>query len=451
MQDGSDRPLAYASRVLKTAEKRYAQIEREGLAIIFGLSKFNQDLYGNHFYLETDNKALTYVFNPSKGIPEFSANRVRRWATILANYNYQISYVKSSLNKADFLSRLPVDNPDENWADVDPNYIYYFSNVTKQDKILSKILNFVKDGRWPSYAYKENDYKYFASKRFELSIESNALLWNHRVIVPTKLRSKLLNKLHESHLGIVKMKSTARSYFWWPKIDRDIENYIKNCESCKMNQPNPPRSVLSPWPWPEKPWQRIHLDFAGPLRNTMYLIIVDAHSKWLEVLTMKSTTSEMTRETFARFGLPEVVVSDQGTQFKSNQFQTFLAKNGIIYIDGPARHAQSNGQAESSVKVIKTALKKLIQDNFNDTDYALSKFLFDYRNSIHSTTGVTPSELMFRHKIRSQFRSILPPCSPVVKEKVKCSQLKQKSCFKGQRTVCFVPGERVLVRKFSEK
>lgn len=153
------------------------------------------------------------------------------------------------MNKADFLSRLPVDNPDENWTDVDPNYIYYFSNVeekiieftdivrvTKQDKILSKILNFVKDGRWPSYAYKENDYKYVASKRFELSIESNALLWNHRVVVPTKLRSKLLNKLHESHLGIVKLKPTARSYFWWPKIDRDIENYIKNCESCKMNR-----------------------------------------------------------------------------------------------------------------------------------------------------------------------------------------------------------------------
>lgn len=90
LPDGKERPIAYASQILTVAEQNYGQVEREGLAIVFGLCKFNQYLYGREFILVCDNKPLVAIFNPQKGIPQFSANRLRRWAVILSNYRYKI-------------------------------------------------------------------------------------------------------------------------------------------------------------------------------------------------------------------------------------------------------------------------------------------------------------------------------------------------------------------------
>ncbi len=132
-------------------------------------------------------------------------------------------------------------------------------------------------------------------------------MWGIRVIVPTSLQSTLLTSLHENHPGITKM---TRSYFWWNGMDKAIETQAK---SCAAGQNSPSVAPLHPWAWPETPWKRIHIDFAGPFLGKMFLIIVDAHSKWPEVA---ATTSQVTIEAlfalFTRYGLPEQVVSDNG-------------------------------------------------------------------------------------------------------------------------------------------
>ena len=116
----------------------------------------------------------------------------------------------------------------------------------------------------------------------------------HRVVIPVKFRNQVLTELHEGHLGIVKRKSLARGYIWWPKIDKDVEHLAKSCPGCQLQQNEAGKAPVHSWEWPATPWQRIHVDFAGPFLGRMFLIIVDAHSKWPEVEIMTSTTSTQT-------------------------------------------------------------------------------------------------------------------------------------------------------------
>ena len=120
------------------------------------------------------------------------------------------------------------------------------------------------------------------------------------------------------------MKSVACGLFWWPRLDHDIEMAVKQCRICQQVQPLPPSAPLWPWSWPIQPWSRLHVDFAGPVEGKILLVVVDAHSKWIEVLPMGTATSWTTiqqlRQLFARFGLPSSIVSDNGPQFVSTEF-----------------------------------------------------------------------------------------------------------------------------------
>ena len=153
------------------------------------------------------------------------------------------------------------------------------------------------------------------------------------MLVPDKLRAKLLKELHSDHPGIIRMKSVARSYFWWPGLDKAIEELAKSCQSCQAFKHAPAAAPLHPWVWPTKPWQRVHVDFAGPFQGSMLLVAVDAHSKWPEVFTMTSTTAEKTievlRHLFAAYGIPEQIVTDNSPQFTAEEFATFMKRNGV--------------------------------------------------------------------------------------------------------------------------
>ena len=117
------------------------------------------------------------------------------------------------------------------------------------------------------------------------------------------------------------MKALARSHVWWPGLDREIEDLAKSCLPCQSIKQTPAVAPLHPWIWPTKPWQRVHVDFAGPFLGRMFFIAVDAHSKWPEVFKMTTTTVAKTivvlRHQFASYGLPEQIVSDNGPQFSS--------------------------------------------------------------------------------------------------------------------------------------
>lgn len=432
--DNSERPIAYASRTLSKSEQMYSQIDKEALSLVFGVQKFNQYLWGRHFTLCTDHKPLLSIFGSKTGLPAFAASRLQRYALYLSGYDFDICYVKSHLHgNADALSRLPLNlsstvNEDDNTVnDYHGTYLHClseakiplnFEDVKKEintDSVLGKILNYVMYG-WSDKCPDELFRPYFQRKD-EISVENGVLLWGYRVIIPDKFRKMLLDELHSGHLGIVKMKQLARSYFWWPAINNDIENIANSCSSCLLEKQNPSKTILHVWNYPEGPWSRIHVDFLGPFKSKMYLIVVDAYTKWLEVLEVSSTCASQTinhlRQVFARFGLPKLLVSDNGPPFTSSDFKHFLSMNGIKHSLIAPYHPQTKGLAENSVKLIKSKLKCASLDNEN-FDIALSRLLFSYRTSVHASTGETPAKLMFNRSFRTRFDLLRPDLRSVV-------------------------------------
>ena len=222
--DDSLLPVAYASRILTSAEQNYSQIERESLAIVFGVTKFRQYLLGRHFTLFTDLKPLITLMGEHKPVPQLASARIKRWSLLLAAYNYTIEFIPGKQNVyADFLSRRPIDADPSHDEQVTVNVMFIegdqFVNAsmvareTKKDSVLSKVLHFTQHG-WPEKP--EPLFQPYHNKRLELTQEDGILLWNSRVVIPEVLRTILLKDLHAEHLGMVKMKQLARKYLWWP-------------------------------------------------------------------------------------------------------------------------------------------------------------------------------------------------------------------------------------------
>ena len=371
--DGVDRPVLFASRSLTASERNYSQLDKEALALIFALKKFHFYIYGTKFRLVTDHKPLLGIFSADKCIPVMASGRIQRWALMMQAYKFDLVHTSGkNLGPADALSRLPVGTiPNESipvpaeWVNLveflesTPINAKLIAKWTATDPILSRVFNCCKDG-WP--ATVDTNLLPFKNRHLELSLQNGCILWSNRVVIPSKARAQLLNELHAEHMGSTKMKELARGYFWWPGLDSDIESLSKSCSTCLENRNMPPKSPLHPWDWPNIPWYRIHVDYAGPMNGMYYLVVVDAHSKWVEIFptsTINSnTTISILRSCFARLGLPVVLVSDNATNFASSEFKDFMSLNGIRHIFSAPFKPSTNGLAENMVKTFKAAMAK---------------------------------------------------------------------------------------------
>ncbi|XP_061717584.1 uncharacterized protein K02A2.6-like [Cydia pomonella] len=452
-----ERPVAYASRTLTSAERGYAQIDREALALVYGIRKFHQYLYGRKFILRTDHKPLTYIFGDKVGVPVMAASRLQRWAILLSGYNYEIEYVPSSKNCADALSRLPQgghdqkQNPEVTYLNFVEDFLpvtnEQVKSATSRDVTLSRVLAYVQSG-WPT-SCQDEEIKPFLLRRHEMYVDRGCLMWGYRVVVPTILREAVLKQLHVSHMGIVKTKALARSYVWWPNIDADVEALCRQCETCAAEAPAPAHAPPSPWPYSTHVWSRLHVDFLGPFKGKTFLVLIDSSSKWLEIFEMARTTAGAVitelRATFARFGLPRELVSDQGPPFTSNEFKHFLETNGIKQSFSPTYHPASNGAAENAVKLCKRAISKAFRDR-TDVDAALQTYLMTYRNSIHSTTGESPAMLLQRRSLRS--RLDLLRSESALEKRVGAAQQRQVENAGGTQRH-FRPGDAVWARDYT--
>ena len=170
-----------------------------------------------------------------------------------------------------------------------------FANSTRTNPVLSKFLHSVKTG-WPESVVTE--LHPFFNRRNELTVEKECELWGTRVIVPVDLQPKIMSLLDEMHASMVKMKVLARSYVWWPNLDKDIEDCTKNCESCQRNHNEEQRTPLHPLEYPTQPWQWIHIDFAGPFQEFMWLIVVDTKVIEMRTVIAQRTIQEL-RQIFA--------------------------------------------------------------------------------------------------------------------------------------------------------
>lgn len=456
MPEGVEKPIGFVSRTLTAAEKNYSQLDKEGLGVIFGVQKFHNYIYGRHFTICTDHKPLITLLNEMKAVPQMASPRIQRWAVTLRAYEYTIQYKPGKDHgNADAFSRLPLpESPPAGMTedrvllmdhlDMPPVTASQIRAWIGKDPVLARVREYVLRG-WPAQVH-ETEMRPFFSRKDELSVLDGCILWAARVVIPKPGRVQILNQLHQAHPGSTRMKGLARSYVWWPKIDEDIEMQIKTCETCQIHQKAPAQAPLHPWEWPDKPWRRLHIDYAGPFLGKMFLVIIDAHSKWIDVYPSNTSTASVTieklRHSFSTHGLPETIVSDNGTAFLSSEFQGFMKANGISHVTTAPYHPASNGLAERAVQTVKEYLKKTPG---NTVEVKLARALFSYRITPQSTTGLSLAEMLMGRKLRST----LDLLQPDLKRKMQKRQLRVKERHdKHAKLRTFERGDLVYVRNF---
>lgn len=252
--------------------------------------------------------------------------------------------------------------------------------------------------------------------RSSFVIIEDCIFSGDRIIIPVVFRRRILEELHTGHPGYVRMKMIAQGKVFWPGINRDIENTVKQCEDCAKVPKAPIKCTLKSWPVPTKPWSRIHADFAGPIDGFHYLIIVDAYSNWPEAFKMTTTTSAKTIECFeeviARHGLFDVLVTDNGPQLISKEFRDFAEKTSFEHITTAYYHPQSNGRAEKFVDLLKTGLRKAK----GSADQKLREFLLAYRSTPSYALGnKSPAQLMLGRSMKSRLDLLKPGQTPASK------------------------------------
>uniref|UniRef100_A0A914XQD5 RNA-directed DNA polymerase n=1 Tax=Plectus sambesii TaxID=2011161 RepID=A0A914XQD5_9BILA len=388
-------------------------------------------------------------------------------------YSFDIEYVKTdAFGQADGLSRLPagddVDFKESATIDAELHQVFTerlneaplqskeIAEETEKDKLLQKVPLLHKNG-WPNHLSSGFDKEHlpFFKICHELESSNHCLLWGLRTIIPSSLRQKMLDQLHKTHPGQSTMKRMARKYFWWPRLDKDIEEMVSACHACNKVLPNPPKVLLRPWPIAERPWQRIHIDFAGPFLGSMWFVAIDAHSKWPEVFEMKQQkthTAEVVvalSEMFCRWGICEEIVSDNGPQFTSEEFKRFCFDNGIKHTLTAPYHPQSNGQVKRFIQTFKNALLKAqTEEGKEERKLQVLHFLQRYRLTPHPTTEEAPAELFLKQTPRSHWDLIYPSAMATMEK----NRLKMKEQFdQHKKDRALFPGAQVLVRNFNSK
>ena len=451
-------PVCYASRGLTTCEQRYSQTEKEALALVWACERLHAYVYGMRFDLVTDHKPLEAIYSPRSR----PCARVERWMLRLQPYDFRVVHIPGPQNIADPLSRL-VKGECRDTANEADDYVRFVA-VSATPKAMStreveealgndEELQNVRDAIQTGNFVKCRAYMAIAS---ELCVVGQLVLRGTRIVLPVKLRPAALALAHEGHLGIVGTKTMLRSKVWWPAMDREAERHCRSCYGCQLvARPDPPEP-LSPTPLPDGPWVDVATDLMGPLPSGhSLLVVVDYFTRYYEVAVLKSTTADKVidslNEAFSRHGLPVTVKSDNGPQFRSSEFAEYCTENNITHLRVTAKWAQANGEVErQNASLLKRI--RIAQAERKDWKRELRKYLAQYRNLPHTTTGRTPAELLYNRKLRGKLPDI--GSNPVVDHELRDrdSEMKGRSKIyaderRGARYSEIETGDRVLVQQ----
>ena len=338
------KPIAYASHALTNAERNYAQIEKELLAICFACTKFHQYIYGKECSVQTDHRPLEAIFR--KPMNQTSP-RLQRMLLKLQRYQLNVGYVPGKLMYvADTLSRAhPPQGKYQDDEDFDDELEIMvqsmLSNIpikamdwkkiqqaTEDDPIFQGLKSMIING-WPDYKSSlPSDLQPYWQVKDDLYITSEVVLYNEHIGIPAELQTKALALLHESHQGIEKSKMRAKSIMFWPGIGQDIEDSVEKCPICLTHRNQQQKEPLLPHPVPERPWQKVGSDILT-FQNVDYLLVVDYYSKYPEIKKIEDksagTIMAKMKAIFARHGIPEELMSDN-MPYAGKEFHQFASE-----------------------------------------------------------------------------------------------------------------------------
>lgn len=411
--DEEKRIIAFASKALSTTEQKYHQTEKEALALVWAVERFSIYLIGIRFELETDHKPLVTLFKPGSR----PCLRIERWVLRLQAFRFDVIYRKGSENIADSLSRLlPLGSLHEQ-PSFDPDCDVYVRNIaelaavdleeieaaTDADREMRELRDCLESGNWD---FKSSDLKPYLPFRDEFGSVGGLVVRGDRLVIPQALRSRMLKLGHEGHPGQTVMTRRLRYVCWWPKMDAEIKEMVKNCHGClTVSQPDS-AEPMKRRELPKIPWSAIAIDFMGPLPSQEYLlVVVDYFSRYKEVKIMRSITAKDTiqrlEEIFVRLGFPQTITLDNGRQFVSKDFEDYCQSRGIRLIFSTPYWPSENGEVERQNRSLLKRLK-ISQSMKGDWKKDLQSYLMMYYTTPHSTTGKTPTELMFGRTIRTK-------------------------------------------------
>ncbi|GBL97205.1 Transposon Tf2-6 polyprotein [Araneus ventricosus] len=466
-------PLEFFSRKLTPAECKYPSIRRELLAIYASVKHFHDQLLGENFELLTDAKPLTEYQSLDKK-PEI----VARWLLYLGTFSFTPTHIPGSLNPADFLSRVVEENSlnVNNITLFQPNDKLSMQNISieqKQDAILSKIMNDLSVNK--------------QCKQYFLDVNSGLLMIKNahknkkkivnRIVIPKSLIKVCIETAHAPHFGVRKTFEFIRHKYQWKGMYLDTKNFCEHCEKCLENKPKAKLTQTQMIPKRNlAPGQCIAIDVVGKLpRSTdnknFILTIIDHYSRYLEAYPLQNITSRTIinclNKYFANFGLPKFLITDNATNFISNETVEFLDRLNIQHRKSSIYYPMANGLLERAHRTMKESLASMCENTFQWSEKLLFFKLY-YNNSIHSVTKFAPAEIFFGRKQNLPLDSFFEPVT-VENESKYLKNIRNNMCsirnefakneeqyfknnaphIKGRKVPNFNLGDKVFVKNFS--
>ena len=455
-------PIAYASRTLTSAERNYAQIEKEGLASVWACEKFSKYLVGlDTFELWTDHKPLVPLMT-SKDL-DLAPIRMQKILLRMMRFNAQVKHVPGKqLVIADALSRSPIPHDDEATKQTEETEMYVdavqshwqvsmgrqakLKTATSEDATLQQLTHFILHG-WPKQMPQHLDA--FKKVQGELSIVDGLVTFRNRIVIPESQRENVLQTLHESHQGYDKCLENARRTVWWPTLTVELKNLTSACQYCLERKPSQRYEPMKSTSLPSRPWEMLGTDLCT-IKGHQFLIIIDYYSRWLEIKPLKQTTSKAViqkmKEVFSIHGIPDIMISDNGPQFASQEFADFSSQYGFLLSTSSPYFPHGNAEAERAVQ---TAKKIIVQEK---ADIAL----LNYRATPHSATLVSPAEALMGRKLKTKLPTLEKNLVPdEEKDKlIRAADQKAKQSYKAsfdkrhgvKKLSMLDPGDQILMR-----
>ena len=408
-------PIAFALRALTDTETRYAQIEKELLAIVWSTDEFNQYVLGREVvHIESDHEPLKAVF--TKPIHK-STKRLQRMLMALQNYSLDVQYKKGELTWiSDALSRAYLNTTEASKHDTslicalaEIDYSENLSialyglaelrNKIANDPVMQKLIGAIKGGWTVSRKLGAPELTPYYDKRSELIEDKGLVFLGERLLVPPSLRKEMLKQIHRSHIGIEGCLRRAREVLYWPLMNSEVKDFVSKCSICQSYKPDQCREELQPYPISSRPWSMLGADFFD-LGQKQFFLLVEYWSGFFEVQEVKVATSASViavgKVQFARHGIPDVLITDNGTQFTSSAFSAFVKEWQFEHRTSSPRYPQSNGRAEKAVKTWKSLMKKAKADG---QDPLLA--LLDWRNTPTEGLGTSPVQRLMERRTRT--------------------------------------------------
>ena len=398
------KPIAFASKALTPTESRYANIERELLAVVFGLEKFHTYVFGKPLIVFSDHKPLE---NINKKPLSMAPPRLQRMLLRIQPYDVEIDYRPGkNMIYADYLSRVgPTPGPNIkleqaiHMIQISVGQLEKLRLASQQDPELSILREQIVSG-WPEQSkLLPKIIRSYWTLRDYLSVEDGLIYNGHRLVIPESFRKEYLDRVHAGHQGVTKSQLRAKDSIYWSNMMSDIEKTVRDCEVCLQNAKSSKKEPMKAHDIPSQPWEVVSSDLFE-LDGHSYILLVDHFSKMPFVRGLKTTNCneviKFFKDMFAIHGVPKRLYSDNGPQYSACNFKNFCNDWDFEHITSSPHYPQSNGFVERMVGIVKSVLKKAKQAG-NDPQMAL----LCLRSTPLDSRTPSPAELLYGRKIRS--------------------------------------------------